>query len=739
MKKRKRIFTRTICVLMAFSTLISMTSCFSDRWTVFDDPETIDISELTNKAEPGYDRIKHFSGGLELTLSEDESYYILSSGKKCSAEEVVIPGSYNGKPIAEIADSAFSGNTVLKRITIPESVIRIGTSVFSGCDNLEYNTYDNAKYLGSNNNPYAFLLSSTNEDIASIAFHPELLVIAAYAFYNHDNLISLTLPDSLIAVGAQAFNGCTNLKEVDLGSGVRYIGESSFANTTITELVIPDSVISIGECAFAFGPSITYLKLGRSVESIEHGAFSILNIDVLELPDSLRELGDGAFSGSTMKKLVIGNGLKRIEHWTFANCKELEEIEFGNSIEYIGNWSFIHCNSLREVKLPKSLKQIHPAAFEDCDNLKYNEYENAGYLGTEGNDYECLIRLPENYDGNLILHPDVRLLAHGTGDFDEYCIQRTTNITMEGKGKYLQVVDNCVIDPITKTLVLGANNSIIPNDGSVTAIGDCAFYQRSRLETLTLPEGITSIGDYAFYACNKLRKVEFNAELVSIGDYAFAYSDEYGSPELPEGLKKIGERAFTGCNKIGEIYIPGSVEEIGREAFAHCYSAYKITIGEGVTSLGNCLFDDCKVVTEIILPSTLKVIDAGAFRQCFSLEKIKLPDGLLYIEDYAFEYCPKLTTITLPKNLLGIGAEAFGGCGRICEFTFNSALLELGNDVICGISEKAIVSFEGTVEMWENIENHDNIIRGKDDMKVVCLDGEAVLTPDAAPPVSWFD
>ena len=47
-----------------------------------------------------------------------------------------------------------------------------------------------------------------------------------------------------------------------------------------------------------------------------------------------------------------------------------------------------------------------------------------------------------------------------------------------------------------KKLVFGAINSIIPADGSVTTIGDSAFYGRNDINAIVIPTAITTIEVY---------------------------------------------------------------------------------------------------------------------------------------------------------------------------------------------------------------------------------------------------
>jgi hypothetical protein len=96
------------------------------------------------------------SEGLEYTLSEDESYYIVTGIGSCIDAEIIIPYLYEGKPVKEIAPYAFAdlleqaaavfrfraasvpSFTVddILSVSIPDSVTLIGEGAFSGCDGL---------------------------------------------------------------------------------------------------------------------------------------------------------------------------------------------------------------------------------------------------------------------------------------------------------------------------------------------------------------------------------------------------------------------------------------------------------------------------------------------------------------------------------------------------------------------------------------------------------------------------
>ncbi len=76
--------------------------------------------------------------------------------------------------------------------------------------------------------------------------------------------------------------------------------------------------------------------------------------------------------------------------------------------------------------------------------------------------------------------------------------------------------DNCLINQVAKEVVRGSEFSIIPTDGSVTAIGSYAFAGCETLVSITIPESIEDIGDKAFFECEALVEVKL-PDNVNIG------------------------------------------------------------------------------------------------------------------------------------------------------------------------------------------------------------------------------
>ena len=97
--------------------------------------------------------------------------------------------------------------------------------------------------------------SCTDSHITSPSVYKgyRVLEIGESAFEGNKTIVSVTIADSVIAIGANAFNGCGKLVEVVLPTyTLKTIEASAFANcVNLSKINIPRSVTYIGELTFS--------------------------------------------------------------------------------------------------------------------------------------------------------------------------------------------------------------------------------------------------------------------------------------------------------------------------------------------------------------------------------------------------------------------------------------------------------------------------------------------------------
>ena len=147
----------------------------------------------------------------------------------------------------------------------------------------------------------------------------------------------------------------------------------------------------------------------------------------------------------------------------------------------------------------------------------------------------------------------------------------------------------------------------------VTSIGALAFYECSRLTSVTIPNSVTSIGYQAFYGCSGLTSVSIGSSVTSIEVGAFSGCSGLTSVTIPNSVTHIEDYAFHGCSGLTSITIGNSVTSIGEYAFWGCTGLTSVIIPNSVTSIGECAFYGCKSLTSVTIGNSVKSIGSSAF------------------------------------------------------------------------------------------------------------------------------
>ena len=179
----------------------------------------------------------------------------------------------------------------------------------------------------------------------------------------------------------------------------------------------------------------------------------------------------------------------------------------------------------------------------------------------------------------------------------------------------------------------------------VTSIGYRAFYRRSGLTSVTIPNSVTSIGYEAFSGCSGLTSVAIPNSVTIIWDYAFYNCVGLTSVTIPDSVTTIGFWAFYNCSGLTTVTIPNSVTTIGGSAFSLCCSLTSVTIPNSVTSIGDDAFSGCSGLTSITIPNSVTSIGERAFQYCSGLTSITIPNSVTSIGERAFSNCSGLTSV----------------------------------------------------------------------------------------------
>lgn len=306
--------------------------------------------------------------------------------------EVVLPDG-----VESVGYLAFGANNDLKKVTIPASVTYIGEYAFGyyGSSKVDkfriYGQPDTAAQEYAEENGFTFVpMSGTTGDCTwnydadtktiTISGNGAMADYSALYprppwYYLSEEFENVIIEDGVTNIGDYTFVPATvvwgNIKNVKIGSSVKYIGQSAFPNTPYLEsITIPDSVEEIRAYAFNMCTSLWNIKFGKGIKRIESHAFLGTKVAVLNnLPDSLEYIGSHAFY----------------------NCHSLSSVILGSNIKTIGNRAFESCDLLKEVTIPQNVTEIDEYAFGyksvNYKDIPVDSFTIKGYDGTEAERY----------------------------------------------------------------------------------------------------------------------------------------------------------------------------------------------------------------------------------------------------------------------------------------------------------------------------------------------------------------
>ena len=357
------------------------------------------------------------------------------------------------------------------------------------------------------------------DNLSSITIPNSVTEIGYEAFCDCDNLTSVTIPNSVIKIEGRAFNYCCTLIDLNLGNGVETIGQDAFYGTDIVSITIPDSIKELGEGAFA---SCDFLSEFKGKYASEDGrcliingvlkAFAPADINTYTIPNGVTEIGNLVFQWCSVDSITIPNSVINIGDSAFSNCYA-KEIIIGNNVATIGDNAFWNCMSLTHVTLPNSVTSIGKKAFAACYNL-------------------------EQFSGKFA----------------------------EDNGRIL-VIDGT----LAAFAPVGVTEYTIPNN--ITSIGDSAFNSCSNLTNISIPDSVTSIGNSAFGYCSKLTNITIPDSVTTIGSSAFSSCKNLTSITIPESITSIGSSAFSYCSNLTSVYCkPATPPSAGYNMLHHYYN-----------------------------------------------------------------------------------------------------------------------------------------------------------------------
>lgn len=391
---------------------------------------------------------------------------------------------------------------------------------------------------------------------------------------------SLTVEQGVSAIGAHAFESCVNLETVSLPDSLMAIGVDAFTDTACLKATEGETVSLIGGWVISAKPELTELELSEGTVGLADAAFAGCDrLALLTLPESLRSIGSRAFDG----------------------CAALSAVTIPEAVTQIGKEAFAGCTGLNQI-----LTVEGNSAYVSQDGVLFNK------AMTE------LIRYPAARVGSYEIPSTVTSIAEAAFRFAAITgVQFPDTLSTIGADAFADCTSLSAVALPTalKTLDVDAfdgctalTSFTVPYTNADFAAEDGVLYQKNKTTlvlypagksgSFTVPSAVTAIASGAFRNCTKLSSVTLPSKLSSLGDEAFAGCTGLTAVTFPESVSTVPKRCFAGCTGLREIAFGKGVKTIGDEAFRGCAALYSVTLPANVSSVGLDAFRDCYIAAK---------------------------------------------------------------------------------------------------------------------------------------------
>ena len=429
-------------------------------------------------------------------------------------------------------------------------------------------------------------------------------------------------------------------------SGVKYIGNNAFQGcSNLKKVQMANSVEEVGVQVFYGDVQLTDINISINLESISDYMFSdCTNLKTIEIPE----------------------GVISIDGYGFSGCTNLETIKIPKTLQKIDPTAFNRCTKLTNMDL--------------SGNLNFS-FENGILLGN--NKTEMVIILESAINGNTFSIPNtVTTLASGqiaqytnitkvvipasvttiasnffTSNITEVSID-AGNATYETDGKaiYTKDIEN-------KELVkYYGNETAVIIEKEIKVIKDYAFADKN-LSSIEFPDTLETIGSQVFSGCTQLKELSLGININSFNSMSIYNSgiekitlkpDSQGNVNPNFSIRKAK------CNGIetDALFNADGTQFISPIKMLGSISTYEIP--EGVEQIADYAFHNQNKMTSIMLPNTVERIGIS-FNYCASLQSIEIPSSVQEISAICFTEANNLTQIKINKPKGSI-ANAPWGC-----------------------------------------------------------------------------
>lgn len=265
-----------------------------------------------------------------------------------------------------------------------------------------------------------------------------------------------------------------------------------------------------------------------------NGKLSVINMENAEVKNGIIpedafwhseqvNIKEGYITLIHLRRIILPNGIKRIEDSAFSYVVNLEDINIPSELQYIGPSAFEQCENLKADSLvfPEGFEKLDRAVFASCTSLT----------------------------GKVVLPSTIKEIGEAA-----FWRAKISSINFpEGLEKIGDAAfSGCRLE-----------EAYLPN--SCQDLGIFAFHLNLKLKEMHLPDGIERIPNNLADACISLCHVNIPSSVKSIGKEAFQNCGLLNDVDLPLGLERIEKDAFQSCNTFSQLVFPATLNFLGEE------------------------------------------------------------------------------------------------------------------------------------------------------------------------------
>lgn len=547
-------------------------------------------NEQNNCSVCGYEM--QYTEGLEYRKagSVQNAKLIVASIGTATDTDLVIPAyaQVGGEtlPVKGIDENAFSDNMSITSVTIPEGITSIPEQAFFNCKNLV------SVSLPSSVTAIGKAAFSDCSKLGNIKLPEKLTKLQLWCFKDCDSMTEVTIPWYVQYIDS-AFLGCDSLKKVVFEKNDTLIKIRDFSGAfsgcrALESVTIPEGVEAISAEAFNGCVRLTSVTLPDTIETIEESAFkNCTGLITITVPENVTSIESNAFSGCThlievynKSELAIAAG-ESANGYIAWNAKNVYTPTSGSSILVYTDDGFVfmpdgdtaqlisYIGTDKEITLPDSVTAgdgtvitqytLSETAFDlspDITAINVSP-ENESFTSADGVLYDktgmTLVRVPTGRSGDFTIPDTVYQMEY----FAFYYCAKLESITFNDR-----------ITTVEYDCFTGCSGLTSVTLGK--AVND---FNGSKLESSSCPD----IREINVAEGNKYYKsdggVLYDHDMTTLECLPYGISGEL---VIPDGVQYLGSGGLRSNPNITSVSLPSSLKRLGY-GFYNCSNLTSVT------------------------------------------------------------------------------------------------------------------------------------------------------------------